>query len=505
MQTIDVTDAGPIEGTFPIDLSPGPGVYEFRGRRGSGKSTLLYSIDWIAGHKVDITLHDGALSGKIEGFGVVAPIGGHRRRKGECEVDTIDAEKFSLTDLIDPAGKTPEVRDATRIKALAVLSETKADTALYYHLAGGPTHFDELGIPLTLDPVLLATRVKSAFDKEAKAKQNTADAEAGHAAPLEVVPDGLDMTGESDLSVLGQARDVARDRLQGWKTDRENGITTEAESTEAKERLAAVQSGYSGPTVEDARGACQAAVDAVAKAKDRVAKLERELERAHIDVETCRTVHVAESQTLEAAHSHAAAVEGLQVTASQSVEYPEASAIEEAGVAVEEATEAYDRGIRIHDVKQNQRKAKAHRATAMSAEKEAASARNKAGDVFDILAASLQTTHLQIKSVDGNPRLFVEHPKRDLCAFDRVNGLSDGERVDYTLRELLPHIKSPGLLPIPQRVWQDLQPADRKRLHELAVEKSLFVFGAQVSEGELRVVYLGNVNSVDEANAANSV
>jgi len=88
--------------------------------------------------------------------------------------------------------------------------------------------------------------------------------------------------------------------------------------------------------------------------------------------------------------------------------------------------------------------------------------------------------------------LFVEHPRRGKTLFDRVNGLSDGERVDFTLRELLPHIKSPGLLPIPQRVWQDLQPTDRKDLHALAVDKGLYLFGAQVDDGELRVSFLGD-------------
>ena len=60
------------------------------------------------------------------------------------------------------------------------------------------------------------------------------------------------------------------------------------------------------------------------------------------------------------------------------------------------------------------------------------------------------------------------------------------------LRELLPHLKSPGLLPIPQSCWQDLQPADRRSLHKLAKEKGLFVFGAQITDQDLHVKYLGD-------------
>ncbi len=496
-ETIELTNSGPIEGTFVIDLSMGPGAYEFRGARGTGKTTCISSIDWLTGHKVDVTLHDAAVSGKVEGFGVVAPIGGRKRRKGELALDTIDAEKFSLSDLIDPPGKTPEVRDAHAIKALAVLSEAKADARLYYDLVGGQAEFDGLGLPPTTDPVLLATRVKQAFDRLASERRNTAEAESGHAAPLEVVPDGLDMSQSSDLTVLGNVRDEARDDYQRLLAERESGITKEDEVATAQSRLTKVQSDYNGPTVEDAE---TARLTALSKGNDGLAKvehLERELQKAKAVAESNKEFCLAAYSTGEAAKSHQAAVDELQSLASQTVNYPDVATVEKAGETVDSATITYDEGVRIRDIKANQEKAKAHRGAAEEAEKEADEGRNKAQQVFEILARSLHTTHLTIKSVDGNPRLFVDHPKRGTTAFDRVNGLSDGERVDFTLRELLPHIESPGLLPIPQRIWQDLQPTDRKALHNLAVEKNLFLFGAQVDDGPLRVVFLGEDDDAD--------
>lgn len=490
---IDITEAGPIEGTFSIDLSPGPGAYEFRGARGTGKTTCISSIDWLAGHKVDLTLHDGAVnSGRVEGFGVVAPIGGRTRRKGEIEVDTIDAEKFSLGDILDPQGKTEEVRDATRIKALASLSGAKADPKLYYALAGGQAAYEALGIAETDDPVTLATRVKSAFDKLAREKQNTADAEASHAAQLEHVPEGLDIGAESNLEVLGSNRDEARDEFQRLSSARKSGIEKEKDIAKAKESLKAAKSSYSGPTVEAAEQSRQVAVENGQTAKARVEELERELARARDAIEIRKAEYLTANQVLEAAKTHETACEQLESLASQTVSYPEEAHIAKIGEAVKEWTAAYEQGIRIRDVQQNLAKAKSHRDAAKAATKAAEEARNKAAAVFDVLATSLKTTHIQIKSVDGNPRLFVQHARRGRTAFDKVNGLSDGERVDFTLRELLPKIKSPGLLPIPQRVWQDLQPSDRKALHELAADKGLYIFGAQVDDGDLRVVYLGN-------------
>lgn len=493
MTKIDVTDAGPIEGTFTIDLSQGPGAYEFRGKRGSGKTTCISSIDWLSGHKVDVTLHDGAVSGKIEGFGVVAPIGGRKRRKGELDLDTIDAEKFSLIDILDPQGKTPEVRDATRIKALAALSDAKADPALYHEMCGGQAGFSALGIDVPSDPVLLATRIKSAFDKVSLQQERVAEAEAKYAAPLEHVPDDLDISAESDLSSLGEARDAARDELQRLKHTRERGLESQKEVAAAKERLKKVQSEYSGPSVEDAEKARKVSIDKGTAAKARVEELERELQKARDAIETCKAEYVAANSTYEASKSHEAAILELEEIAKQeSLPVPDESAVAAATEVVEQATVAYNQGVRIRDIQANHAKATSHRAAEKVATKEASEARNKASQVFDVLAQSLQTKHMEIKSIDGSPRLFVQHPKRGRTAFDAVNGLSDGERVDFALRELLPHLESPGLLPIPQKVWQDLQPSDRKRLHELAVDKKLFLFGAQVDDDELRVVFLGN-------------
>lgn len=495
MTKIELTDGGPIEGTFAIDLSPGPGAYEFRGRRGSGKTTLISSIDWLTGHRVDVTLHDGALSGKVEGFGVVAPIGGRKRRKGEFSLDTIDAEKFSLTDLVDPPGKTPEVRDAHAIKALAVLGEANADPGLYYKLAGGQESFDGLGIAKTDDPALLATRIKLAFDKEARECQNTAEAEAGHAAPLEHVPDGLDMSQSSDLAKLGTVRDEARDDLQALKSDRETGQQAKRDSTAATERLTKIKQEYDGPTVEEAKEDVQALLKACNEAEFEVSRLEQELAKAESVANEKTHGHRFATERMQTAKQHEEAVSALQETAALNPAYASAEDIATAQAEVAAASQTYDQGIRIRDVEQNLRKSLVHRKAAEAAEREATTAKNKAAQVFDILAQSLHTSHLEIRNLDGAPRLFVEHPTRGRCAFDRVNGLSDGERVDFTLRELLPHILSPGVLPIPQQVWQDLQPSDRMNLHKLAKEKGLFVFGAQVDDGNLRVAYLGEDDS----------
>ena len=315
MTRIELTSGGPIEGTFTLDLSPGPGAYEVRGRRGSGKTTLISSLDWLAGHKVDVTLHDGALSGKIEGFGAVAPIGGRKRRKGQFELDTLDAEKFSLSDIVDPPGQKPEVRDAHVIKAFASLSEMKADPKLYYELAGGQAEFDALGISKTDDPVLLATRVKKAWDTLASNRTKTAEAEAGHAAPLEVVPDGLDIEQSSDLTLLGAQRDEARDRHKSLADERQAGMQTELEAREAKERLDRLKAEYDGGTVEEEERTYSAAATVAADAVQDVKSLEKQLEEARRKRDSLQAEQRLILNRVETAKQHQGAVAALEEAA----------------------------------------------------------------------------------------------------------------------------------------------------------------------------------------------
>ena len=118
---VELTNVGPIEGTFEFKLN-GPGLYELRGGSGTGKSTVISALGMLSGHKVDLTLHDGAFNGDVKGFGVIVPVGSRKRRKGELEASTLEAENFDLTDIIDPNGKTQATRDGVRIKALAALS-----------------------------------------------------------------------------------------------------------------------------------------------------------------------------------------------------------------------------------------------------------------------------------------------------------------------------------------------------------------------------------------------
>jgi len=494
---IRTVSPGPIEGEFRLDLSKGPGLYELRGSRGSGKTTVLDAIDsLVPGHKVNITVHDGRPTAQVSGFGVVVPIGSRKRRKGELEVDAIDTERFTLQDLIDPPGKTPETRDAHRLKSLAALCGVDADKERYRALFEQPGGDGWLSLYEEIkesdDPILVANRTKSVLEQEARSLATQAEQEGRHAERLEVVPEGLDMSQESDVAKLDEQRTVARDAWVRACDSRKAGQAKQLEIEQAAARLEEVRKDYQGPTVEKAEAdmvMCSQDVDA---AQLIINDLEKKLSEAKSVLATKQVAEQIAEERLETARQHQEAIQALEQTASSESHYPTEEWLEHLKAEYDTASEQYDNGVRIRDVKENQNHAKAHRRSQTELLQESQELYGRAGRVYRTLAESLKTEHILIESVDGVPRLFVEHERRGRCLFDHVNGLSDGERVDASLKELLPRLQSPGMLVIPQRVHQDLQPSDRKRLHELAKERGIYAYGAQVDDLELRCVYYGD-------------
>jgi energy-coupling factor transporter ATP-binding protein EcfA2 len=486
-QSIEFDNSGPIKGTFKIDLD-GPGLYELNGSKGTGKTTVLNAIAMLAGHKVQLTVHDGELSGKVEGFGVVVPLGSKKRPRGECELDTLDSEKFDLIDLIDPDGKTPETRDSVRIKALSSITNLSLKPADFYHLTGGQKSFDELAIKETDDPVLYASRVKAAIDNLAKLKEEYAKTEKGHAKGLEERVGDVDLTGEDDARVLADAVDQATSHLSSLLEQSKHAEQLAHAAGEARERLEEARESYQGPSVQAAKLSLNARHSDVELAQDQVDMLTRALADAKEELATAGGKFAEAQETLMRAEQHDEDIRRWEETLAQSdFVAPTIDQIEEARTAKEVARRDQEQGVRIRDAKQAAQSAKVHKQAAIGAMSDADQYRAAAGQVFDVLTTKLQTKVIRVESVAGSPRLVVKHPKRGKCLFDQDNGLSDGERVKAVIDELLPHLKSPGLFEIPQRIYQDLPPADRKELAAYGKKKKVFIFGAQVTDGELAV------------------
>lgn len=484
---ITIQNAGPIEGSFEIPLS-GPGLYELTGSRGRGKTTVLSALGLIAGHKTAITVHDGELAGEVSGFGVIAPIASRKRSRGELEVDTIDTERFDLTDLIDPPAKTAETRDAIRIKAIAALSGLKLSPEDFHELVGGETEFQELGIEETADPVAFCRRIKSAIEAEARRREAIADQEKGSAKAIESATGDIDLDAESDASVLAAAAEEAASKLSRLREGAARAESQRRETDQAKQRLKDAIASYKGPSSKDAYAKVESKNAAKAAAFDELEKLQAQLVEAEKAAELA--THEADQAlaVAESADQHESVIEQLgDVIKSDMEAAPEPEEIDAAESALEQARAAQEQGVRVRDAKASIKQADAHRELEADARAKAESLRGIAASVFSVLTAKLETKHLRVESINAVPRLVVDHETRGKTLFDQDNGLSDGERVLFSIQELLPRLGDPGMLPIPQRVYQDLPPEDRKQLGSYAAHHGLYLFGAQVTDGDLEV------------------
>ncbi len=481
---ITLTNVGPIEGEFSLELN-GPGLYELRGSKGTGKTTVLESLSLVAGHKSYLTVHDGELRGSVKAFGMDAPIGSRKKRTGELEVETLDSERFDLVDLIDPQGKTPHVRDAVRIKTLATMQGLRL-TPKHFEAILSKQEIDELGVEQTEDPVLFSNRLKRALDAAAKRLETQAKTTVGRVSQLRDSVEGVDVEKESDPQVLGDAHAAAAAKQAELTGQVELAQQDAAARSKAEKELKEAKARSTDPLDElkthlvDCEGAVAAQEVEIERLKDQLTQaltLKGELQ-----LEVTR----AESKVSGAEELERVITSWQDVLNGERVELPSAEELAEASDRVVESRQAIEDGTLIRKAQESLQEADKLAEQVSALEKQAKSTRAAAGRIFDVLTQNLGTKEIKIEAIDGHPRLVVDHPKRHKTFFDHIDGLSDGERVQYAIHELLPYLKSPGLFPVPQRTYQDMPPEDRRELARVAEEKELYVFGAQVSDGDLR-------------------
>lgn len=486
-QRVEIENAQVVE-QFEFDFSQGPGVYELRGTKGTGKTTILKSLDLLAGRKVQLTVTDGETSGCVRGFGVVAPIGGKRRRKGDFELDVLESETFSLEDIVAPPIKDPVAADAHRIKAIVSLRQVVAEPADYYELAGGRVQLEKLVGSSRLqtdDPILLATRVKSAFEAEARKAEEERDVELRHADRHKV--DGVDLSQPSDSRTLQAAYDAVKATQTSLESVRDACQQREKERDEARKSLATTTCNYTGPSVEDAEGEYIQSVNRKERASTRVNALKYELKSAEHEEKLAKEKVTHAEQSLQTSKQHEQMCAAWKASIeSPSQPAPDEDQISEASIRVEEAKQALEYGVKVRDALQSQKQAKIHADAAKVAGKRAARWRELAASTFDTLTQLVQCSSIRIESREGAPRTVVDHPRRGKTLFHE---LSDGEKVRCSIDAILDRLRSPSLLTIGQRTWQDLPPTDRSEIAQYAKTNGIYAVAAQVSDGPLCVVY----------------
>lgn len=501
-QRITIENVGPIDGSFPIDLN-GPGVYVLRGSKGHGKSTAIACVELLAGHKVNLSLHDGALDGRISGFGSTIPITKARfgKRQGDFEAAALDQEKFSISDITDPGIKDPKLADAHRIKAVASLARAKVAPADFYGLVGGQAEFDKIIRPAELavdDPVLMVSRIKAAFDAAARSSESLADRAEGQAQSCAASIAGIDLDAPSDAAELAAAVDAAVADVSRLKTLAQESERASKLKADAAARLDKAKAAYAGPTVARAEAMVKQADNDHAVVLGRIADLRAQLQAAEKELIGANARQQQANAALTAARGHAELLSQLDdLIAGGDVAGPSAEEVEAANAALQTARASQEAGVRVRDAKRRIEDGNRHLEEAQAARLRAEQLRDAAKATFDVLMKAVKLDGVRIETVSDVPRLVVDHPRRGRTLFAE---LSDGERVRATIDLLAPMIGSPGVFPISQRLFQDLPESDIRAIDAYAKTRGLYVFGAQVDDGPLRVERFGP-NETTPANA----
>lgn len=499
---IDILNVGPVSGHFHIGLETGFGVYEMQGGIGTGKSHVLRCVDsLIRQHAVDLTVTDGQLEGRVSGLGVDTPVGGRKRSRGDLELNSLESEKYSLSDITDPQIKDPEKADAVSIKALASICRVEITPADFYSICGGQPAFESVVNAKRLeitDPVTLANGIKKDYETAAQAQESKADIELDHAKACEEALKGLVLTAPHDEAQLNAAVDAAVRRDADLKAQAATAARAANEVKVARDKLKSLTEGYRGKTIDQAKLGQTVAKTQHGDAIEERLRIERQIAELQAKLRTASAVEAEKKNLLDAADREVNAAEHHQNLVAQCqsmIESQEAiSSVPDkdllsAADNVKQARAAQEQGVRVRDGLKTKERQQKHLDANQAAKKRGEQYRAIAAQTFDVLAKAVKLDSLKIKSVNGVPRLVVYHPKRKQDVLFR--DLSAGERTKATMGAVANLLDSPGVFPISQELWQSLGDKEKMEIHEYAKVKKLYVFCAQVNHGQLRCRYYG--------------
>ena len=156
-----------------------------------------------------------------------------------------------------------------------------------------------------------------------------------------------------------------------------------------------------------------------------------------------------------------------------------------AKAAIAATKTAVDTGTLVRAGKLKLAEAETHRATAKELTKAAEVLRKAAAGVEGVLSKQIPVGPLRV--VNERLVLTTDRKKNEPYA-----DLSEGERVRTAVPYMVDFIGSQveegksGVFTLPQRMWQDLQPADRDWLAKYCAERRVWIVTAEVAVGELR-------------------
>ena len=454
-----------------IEIPEGGGVVLLRGKNGCGKSTALQAISEAAGGKrTGLTARDGTKVGTIEAPGVRLRVARSTTKTGELEFDSIEG-RFPLADLVDPGFKDPEACDRTRAKALIVLAGVEPNLELFQEIEG----FSEASQNISASPedVLgMAAALKLEVEKLARSAEEAAADATSRSKVLWEQSEGLDSTIERDGERLRDASEQAIRDLADVKRTAKLREEQRKQWVECKSKL--------DQMVTDAKPIKELEMTAQYW-ETRIREIQEELEENKKLLTFAQENQKLTQQELR----HTQQVEQRQRELRFAVDAGEPMLIHdryinEKVVAVETARHNEQAG-------EVQRKKHIDRAAAIKfADIATGNAdwgkqyRTGAARIDGILSEQINKLGVDLAVMDG--RLYYDTSRGPTLYHE----LSDGERWRIALDIAIDVAGANGLLSIPQKSWEALDPANQLAIHEHCRRRGAVIVTAAAADGELR-------------------
>lgn len=476
---IAATNLGPIsEAEFFLKS---PGVTVLVAPNGSGKTILLESIQAAARGEGKLPLKDRTRKGSVEAFGATITIGGTCRHTGSFEVTNLEG-RFDLSALVDPRIKSPAAADKARIKALVSLTGVEADAGLFRRHEAFDD-FDSIVTPEALatdDLVEMAAKVKARYDESALSCERRAEREFGQASAL-VTPSDIDLSEESDESVLQEAYNAARDEVTRLEEQAKNAAKIRDQVQKAEELLQ--EFGEKELTEERSeRIEWLETVDSAVDEKNRdIQKLLALVEARRAEIKSIQSQAVDSRARVATIDRQLESVAKAKAVLSDRTMLapPDDQDIADAKEEQERAAAAITLGVKIREAKKNAAKAREHRKQADQETQRAGRYRDAAKATDEVLSGCIQCPHLRVESDGKTARLVTDHPIRG--ASIPYHDLSDGEKWTIAIDIGADQVGEGGLLVISQIGWEGIDGLNRLSIHEHAVKRGVYILTAEAS------------------------
>ena len=477
--SVEIGNIGPIEG-LSIPLPADGGVVVLRGSNGSGKSTALKAVaKALGGDGRGLSVRDGQKRGTVELAGAKLTVTRSRQAMSgdELEVESIES-RIDISKLVDPGIKGLEEADTARVKALVRLAGVQADPSVYYELAGGESEFAALGVDVdTDDPVLLARRVKSAFDCRAKAIEREMEKKAAEVRILGAELEGFEPDPDGDYLSVETARDIHLEKCSvavELKQRQDEAKAAKARADEAKKQLLELEASRpanSIVSVEQARATLETLVEkraelraalneVVARISDANsavdAAVERERQQAHFEFERKKL-----SESIDAIMP----------------DCPADEEIEQAKADVMIAQESIVQAQAFEDKRAMLERFVSGSKLAKQLKKQAANLRDNGRATSDILSRLIPMGDLRYEA----GRLVV---RTDRSESEPYSDLSHGERWKLAIDIAVEYLPDGGLLVIPQESYEGLSNENRQLIDRHAKERGVVILTAAVSDSD---------------------